>query len=756
MELRIVAIILSLIFSVISFGQDLVLDSLETELKNCTDHVSCTKTKYEIGNYEHTFRLSFWDSIINACEGYNELILTKGLSHNIAGFISDYIGERNQADIHFHEAIDIFEKEKDSSNLSVSIWNLAVHYQDIGDYVNALDLMNQALDLSLKMKDLQLIAEAYNGLAVTYDYLGNQMQSLHYYELAYSNMLKAADTAGMAYVLTNMGTIYSDQDDPESAESNYLKSIELLKLSHNLETDYYYTNLNNLATIYNKRGEKQKAEEIFLKNIAYYKEMDNPLEYASGLLNLALIHSETGQPKKAEEEFKETIDIYTSLETNYELAKTKREYAKFLIQSYRTEEGLKLIKEVYKDALNMSSLELQYEVTEVMIDGFMAIKDFESALIYQKKHEQLGDQLLNEQTKKATIGQQFEIEYLAKVAADSIKNAEKEKLQQAELAAEKSEKEKLQLESKQRKQQNIFLIVGLSITVLFGLFIFNRFQVTRKQKSIIEDQKHQVDAAYETLEEKNQEILDSITYAKRIQTAILPSDEKWDSLMRNAFVLYLPKDIVAGDFYWLELKEDITFFAAADCTGHGVPGAMVSVVCNSALNKVVGELGYMKPGEILDETKKIIVDEFSKSSEDVKDGMDIALCRLELRKDGYHLMYAGANNPLWIIRKDSNEVEEIKGDKQPIGKSDSTKNFTNHDLKVFSGDTLYIFSDGFADQFGGEAGKKLKTGNFKKLLLDLQQFEMSEQQTKIHSYFNAWKEGYDQLDDVCVIGLRLE
>lgn len=711
---------------------------------------------YYIGDYERTFRLSYWDSIIQNCENIEELDYVKAQAHNIAGFISDFTGKRESAVEHFHEAISIFDQLKDSSNLATSIWNLAVHYQDIGEYSSSLELMNRTLDICIKLDDPKQIGDAYNGLAVTYDYLGNQPQSLHYYELAYSNMLKIGDTIGMAYVLTNMATIYSDQNDPTSAEEFYLKSNDLLESSNNKQTEFYHTNRNNLATLYNKRGESKLAEQIFTENAAFFKKEDNLPEYSFAVLNLAKTHTNQGLNAKATEEFKEVIEIFTSLEMNYEVCKAKREYALFLINDGKLNDGISIANESYTLASTLNSLELKFETIEVLILGYSKKGDYKTAYQFQKEHEEIGDQLLNEKTKKATLGQQFEIEYLTKVTTDSIKNAEKEKLQQAELAAEKAEKDKLQIESKQRRQQNIFLIIGLSLTGMFGLFIFNRFRLTQRQKAIIEQQKQRVDKAYESLEEKNQEILDSITYAKRIQTAILPSQEKWHELMRNAFVLYLPKDIVAGDFYWLEKRDEITFFAAADCTGHGVPGAMVSVVCNSALNKVVGELGYMKPGEILDQTKSIIVEEFSKSSTEVKDGMDVALCRLELKNDGYHLMYAGANNPLWIIRKDGYEVEEIKADKQPIGKSDSQKSFTNHEIRVFSGDSIYIFSDGFADQFGGDRGKKLKSGSFKKLLLELKDLSMDEQYSEIHEFFNNWKEGYEQLDDVCVIGLRLE
>jgi serine phosphatase RsbU (regulator of sigma subunit) len=216
-------------------------------------------------------------------------------------------------------------------------------------------------------------------------------------------------------------------------------------------------------------------------------------------------------------------------------------------------------------------------------------------------------------------------------------------------------------------------------------------------------------------------------------------------------VLYKPKDIVAGDFYWIETLDDQVLFAAADCTGHGVPGAMVSVVCNNGLNRSVREYGLTDPGKILDRTRDIVIQEFEKSEEEVKDGMDIALCSLQ----GTTLTYAGAHNPLWIVRNGATEIEEIRANKQPIGKYDDPLPYTTHRIELQPGDTFYIFSDGYADQFGGERGKKLKSSNFKKLLLSLQQEPMKKQQTLLAEEFERWKGNIEQLDDVCVIGVRV-
>lgn len=251
------------------------------------------------------------------------------------------------------------------------------------------------------------------------------------------------------------------------------------------------------------------------------------------------------------------------------------------------------------------------------------------------------------------------------------------------------------------------------------------------------------------LQEQHKEITDSINYAKRIQSAILPTNKIVKEYLQDSFILYKPKDVVSGDFYWMEHSDGKVFFAAADCTGHGVPGAMVSVVCNNALNRSVREYEMSTPGDILDKTKELVIKEFEKSEDEVKDGMDIALCCLE----GNKLAYLGAHNPLWIIR--NQEIIEIKADKQPIGKFEFEKPFTTHEIDLIKGDSIYVFSDGYPDQFGGEKGKKYKTGNLKKLLLSIQNHPMEKQRDLLKDEFEKWRGSIEQIDDVCIIGVRI-
>ena len=260
-------------------------------------------------------------------------------------------------------------------------------------------------------------------------------------------------------------------------------------------------------------------------------------------------------------------------------------------------------------------------------------------------------------------------------------------------------------------------------------------------------------AKNEEIEHKNREIIDSINYAKRIQEAILLPPDLVKNYLPDSFVVFKPKDIVAGDFYWIEEADEKIIFGVADCTGHGVPGALVSVVCHNALNSSLREFNLTEPGKILDKTRDLVIKQFSKSQQDVKDGMDISLCSLSFKT--LTLQWSGANNPLWILRNGATEIEELKPDKLPVGKGNIDQKFTTHTIQLSKGDQLYIFSDGFADQFGGERGKKYKYKPFSDLILANANKSMAEQKELISKEFNVWKRDLEQVDDVCIIGVRI-
>ena len=248
------------------------------------------------------------------------------------------------------------------------------------------------------------------------------------------------------------------------------------------------------------------------------------------------------------------------------------------------------------------------------------------------------------------------------------------------------------------------------------------------------------------LENQNKEIIQSINYAQRLQDAILPSKKLLEAMFRDFDIFFRPKDIVSGDFYWLESTEKYTFFAVADCTGHGVPGALVSVVGDNALNRCINELMLTDPGEILDRLTILVEHTFDNADGIVSDGMDICLCRWDHKSE---LVYSGAFNPLYLLRK--NEFLDFKADRQPIGKFIKRSPFTSTKIEVSKGDQIFLFSDGYLDQFGGEKGKKLKSTGFKEHLLSALNNSENPFNDALGKSFRDWRKNEEQIDDICIL-----
>lgn len=329
-----------------------------------------------------------------------------------------------------------------------------------------------------------------------------------------------------------------------------------------------------------------------------------------------------------------------------------------------------------------------------------------------------------------------------------ITQVEEKVRKQNELLVEKKEKESLLLfEQKQKK----YLLVIITFVILLTILSFFAYLRQNKMRKLLNQQKNEVEKQKQIVDEKQKEIIESISYAKRLQDAILPPKEFVNTQLKNNFIYYQPKDIVAGDFYWAEKVNDLFYIAAADSTGHGVPGAIMSLVCSNALNRTIKEFELTETGKILDKTRELVIETFEKNSDNVKDGMDISLLCIDSKSRT--IFWSGANNPLWYIQ--GNELKEIKADKQPIGKTDQPKPFTTHKIEYKENTTFYLFTDGLADQFGGPNGKKFKYKQFSDLLLKNNSLTMEAQAKIVYEAFSDWKGDKEQVDDVCVIGIKI-
>lgn len=596
-------------------------------------------------------------------------------------------------------------------------------------------LMFKSIAIQEELNLEEDLATSYLGLGIQFKRYALYEEALIYYHKAIEIFTKTKNLEGLGNVNNNIANIFSLIDSPEKSLPYHYKALEYRREINS--QSYMNISYFGLGLAYKRLNNIDSAEYYFKKTIEESEKIEQYTILAKAYSSLGILYADNGEYDKADPFYQKALEIRLSQNDEDGAYFSKMNIGTFYLNHKFNPIVQTYCFESYTYAKKSGDLFLQRESCRCLYRFHIKTKNFSKAVEFMNEFIALNDSIISIESQTDLVTQEIAFEYSKKNAADSVAR-EKEKI------IDRAKIEKQELEIKSSRTQKYMLFGGLALVLIFAFFMYNRYKVMQRQKGIIESQKLIV-------EEKNKEILDSINYAKRIQNAILPPDKLVKEYLQNSFILYKPKDIVAGDFYWMESVENKILFAAADCTGHGVPGAMVSVVCNNGLNRSVREHGLTDPGEILDKSREIVVTEFEKSEEEVKDGMDIALCCLEEKK----LTYSGAHNPLWIIRKDSNKIEEIKADKQPIGKVDHPKKYTSHLLELNHGDTFYIFSDGYADQFGGEKGKKFKSANFKKLLLSLQSHSMEKQKELIDEAFEEWKGDLEQLDDVCIIGVRI-
>jgi serine phosphatase RsbU (regulator of sigma subunit)/Tfp pilus assembly protein PilF len=631
--------------------------------------------------------------------------------------------------------------------LSYAYNNLGIISVEQGDPTNGLKYYEKSTRIRKELNFKEGLASTHLNMGNAQLNLGNFSLALNNYYSAlkwYNDILKApkdssqykSTKSGMADTYNGIGSVYQAQKDYEQALENYRNALHLHQennYSRGIGASY-----NNIGIVYADQNNNEKALKYLLLSRDIKEANGNERGLANISINLGSIYDQQEDYEAAFKEFRNALEIHER--TNNNNIGLMNTYLAIGNTSYKTKK--------YADAKKY--LELGLAISEVSLDkqhlrDFHLLisklskdqKQYKNAYDHLTLHYQYRDSINNEEETKLIIQQQLQYNYDMKAVQDSVNYVKQQEINDIEI-------ERTNAELKSKKIQQYALYGGLILVILFLIVLFKRLKLSQRQKQIIEEQNNVVTA-------KNKEILDSITYAKRIQTAILPSDSEVEKNLPNSFIYYLPKDIVAGDFYWLEKVEDTILFAAADCTGHGVPGAMVSVICNGALNRSIREYNKRDPGEILDKTREIVISEFEKSDEDVKDGMDIALCAL----NGDILSYAGAHNPLWIVRKGSETIQEIKATKQPIGKSDFERPYETHSIELNSGDSFYIFSDGYSDQFGGEKGKKFKAASLKKLILSIQNQPLETQKKLLHQQHISWKGELEQLDDICIIGVQI-
>ena len=631
---------------------------------------------------------------------------------------------------------------------------------------SAVYYSNLALQLAEKVNDTKRLSIAHRRVGIAYINNGEFKKSIVHQEESYRLSESINFHEGKLKALNNLGVIYLNNDLLDKALSYFLKSLKLAEDANDFSV---ISNMyNNCGLIYIKTQDYKRAEVFFRKAIQYasfnknagvlleyhcnlsaafrnMKKSDSAkfhMEKAVALLGddasdkakyacftaKALYYSLVGQHQSALESFLDCI--------NWEMNQgDKITLLINIAEEYQKLNNLSDAKENFQKAFQISQANKSYNNLMYLSYRLAQIhesqQDYKTYAKYMNLHLSYRDSNEKYVRVQHIKQQQLEFDFERKQVADSLKFAQREELKNLELevAASKLNRE---------RTFRITLLLLLGTLVLLTVFIYNRFFVTRKQNRIIAQQKEIVDL-------KNKEILDSINYAKRLQSAILPPLEKIKQHL-DVDILYLPKDIIGGDFYFFEERDSKLFLAVCDCTGHGVPGAIMSVVCHQALKKSIHEFSLTKSHEILNKARELVIEQLRAAEQNIQDGMDCSLIVIDAKQNTFS--WAGAYNPLWIWER--GVFTELKADKQPVAFYENAKPFTEKIGKLTPDTLLCLFTDGYPDQFGGEKGKKFKQKQLKGFIEQQLHLSSKEQIQLLTNMFMTWKGKLDQVDDVAL------
>jgi len=652
--------------------------------------------------------------------------------YNNIGVINIAQGQYAEALESYQKALAIFERIGDQQGIANCYNNIGLIHADQGRYAEALESHQKALTILERIGDQQGIASSYNNIGNIHVAQGRYAEALESHQKALTIRERIGDQQGIASSYNNIGLIHADQGRYAEALEAYQKALAICeRIGDQQGIAICY---NNIGNIYKAQGRYAEALEAYQKALAIRERIGDQRGMASSYNNIGNIHRVQGRYTKALEAYQKALAIAQSL-------------------------GL-------HDYLDDLYFNLAQTDSALAASGQNHL--WKSAYLHHRLYAAYKDSVLNEASirKQAQLESQYEYD-----KKTSLLKAEQEK-----------ERALATAQLRQRETQRNLSLLALGIA-LIGLVTFAiLYRKIRQQKNLIQKQSDEIQQKNlaleqynaelkstnqaleesnriiqqqaETLLEKNEEILDSIRYAERIQRAILPSAEKWQRLLPQSFLLYKPRDIVAGDFYWLEETERYIFLGVADATGHGVPGAFVSIVCANALHKAVLEEGLESPAEILWRVREVVVSQLTQAGEKVKDGMDIGLIRFA-KGDRSQAVFAGANRPLWIVSAEG--LLEVAGTRQPIGYVEEPKPFEEVELMLGSRAPamVYAFTDGIVDQMGGPKGRKLLPKGMREWLSSLWSQPVAEQAESLKALFETWRGEHHQMDDVTIVGVRI-
>lgn len=646
------------------------------------------------------------------------------------------------------------EKETTSflQTKAAALNNIGAILNHHGKITEGLSYYKESFQIREKLNDKLGMSTTLNNIGATYNNLGDIALAIEHYHKSLRLQEEINDQRGVAYSLNNIGYIYKKQGYNSKAISYYLKSLKIREVLNDKKG--MAVSLNNIGAIYKAEGKNDTALAYYQRSLDISQSSGYKVGMALSLNNIGTIHYNLKALDAAYSSFEKSYEIWEQLSDKEGMAYSLNYLASVSILKNDVVSAEKAATRSLKLAQEIGFPENIRNACETLSEIYTKTGNWEGAFRMQVLFKAMSDSINNENIRKASIQKELKYAYEKKAVADSLKAAEERNI--------------FAVRMKQQKTQRNALYMGIGLIGIFSVFIYNRFRVTRKQKSIIEFQKEEVEKQREladsrriiaeeqkqVIQEKQKEIIDSINYASRIQQAMLTSENYFDAhLKAEYFIYYQPKDIVSGDFYWAIDLNNRFYIATCDCTGHGVPGAFMSLLNISFLNENIFEKKITDPALILDQQRNQIIRALNPGgNENSKDGMDAVLCAFDLMN--MKLEFSAANNPLWLVRDE--QMIEYKPDKMPVGKGEiKEKGFTLQTVDLKKGDIIYTFTDGFADQFGGPRGKKFMYRQFANTLLQNNKLPMSEQKEKLMQTFKEWKGSHEQVDDVLVVGVKV-
>ncbi|MES2681409.1 MAG: tetratricopeptide repeat protein [Bacteroidota bacterium] len=724
----------------ISFGQQKEVDSLEKLLKVAkpdTTRLNLYLALCYACNIKDNLKYSepaiaLADQLLQNTgdEVFRKKILKqKATAYGISRFFYEQQGEEKKALDYRKKQLTIALNIKDTIEIVNNLYALCSYYKATGNFPKALEVLQKGLSLSEAMNYKKGIAGFIGQMGGMYRDQGDTLQAIENYQKSLAILIELNDTLSIASSLIRTGNLYSALRNSTTALGYYNRAMHLYQLKKDKRGIRNIYNI--IGVMYMENDDFKNALINFEKSLVLSTELDDKDWDRAILGNIGISHAHLGNTEKALDYQFQSLKLALAINNGVVWA------YEHLARTFLKRKDYRSARDYFNRAMalrkNESSIQdlRESELLASRIDS--ASGNSAGAFEHYKTYISLSNKLKSDEVRKLAAQQRFQLEF------------------DRQKAAAKAEQDKLDLinrnEMKRQKIVRNSFIGAFFFALLLTLILLRNYR--QKQKTNLELEKKNNE-----IEEKNKEITDSITYALRIQQAKLPKKKDISDFLPNNFILFKPKDIVSGDFYFFNKTKKGAFIAAVDCTGHGVPGAFMSLIGFEKLEEVT--FNNINPSEILKQLNKGIKTSLRQTDSDdsTRDGMDIALCLVDV--ENLTVSYAGANRPLWLIRSGETTVEEIKATKKAIGGlTEDDQHFESQELKLSRGDTLYIFTDGYADQFSGTNGKKLMTKKFKEILLEIQSKTMPEQEQYLNTYIEAWKNGIEQVDDILVIGIRL-